>query len=348
LSSEIRRDYLLDRWVIIAAERAKRPVDFVVPKRKAKASTCAFCPGNERMTPPATLVYLSGKSGKIVRAKDTDSKRPKNWLVRSVPNLYPALKPVRKLPFKTAIGHYKVRLGIGHHEVLIESPDHNEHPSVARPKQLGLAIRAFIDRLNVLSRKRYVKYVSLFRNYRLEAGASISHAHSQIIATPMLPRLIDEELRASRKFREQEGRCALCEVVANEIKGPRFIYRNKNFVAIAPWASVYNFEFWILPKRHSPSIRYAKASEIDELAIAMRSCLGGLSRLLQDPPYNLGFHLAPSSIRCRHYHWHIEVYPKLGSMGGFELSTGMYINTMPPERAAEALREAISQERICL
>ena len=348
MSSEIRRDYLLDRWVIIAAERAKRPVDFVVPKRKLKASTCAFCPGNERMTPPATLAYLGAKSGKIVRAKDTDSKRPKNWLVRSVPNLYPALKPVSKLPSKTAIGRFRVRLGIGNHEVLIESPDHNEHPSVARPRQLGLAIRALIDRLNILSRKRYVKYVSLFRNYRPEAGASISHAHSQIIATPMLPRLIDEELRASRKFQEREGGCALCEVVANEIEGPRFIYQNTNFVAIAPWASVYNFEFWILPKHHSPSIRYAKASEIDELAIAMRSCLGGLSRLLQDPPYNLGFHLAPSSMRCRHYHWHIEVYPRLGSMGGFELSTGMYINTMPPERAAEALREAISQERICL
>jgi len=345
-SSEIRRDYLLDRWVIIAAERAKRPVDFVVPRRKAKASACVFCPGKERMTPPATLVYLSGKSGRIVRVKDTDSKRPRNWLVRSVPNLYPALKPPSKLPSRTEIGPYEVRLGIGAHEVLIESPDHDEHPSVARPKQLRLAIRALIDRLNVLSRKTYVKYVSLFRNYLLEAGASISHAHSQIIATPMLPKLIEEELQASRKFREREGACALCEVVANEIKGPRVIYQNTNFVAIAPWASVYNFEFWILPKHHSPSILYAKASEIDELAIAMRSCLGGLSRLLQDPPYNLGFHVAPSSMKCRHYHWHIEVYPKLGSIAGFELSTGMYINTMPPERAAEALRQAVGQERI--
>jgi UDPglucose--hexose-1-phosphate uridylyltransferase len=348
LTSEIRRDYLLDRWVIIAAERAKRPVDFVVPKKKTRVSTCAFCPGNERMTPPATLVYLRGKSGKIVRARDTDSKRPKNWLVRSIPNLYPALKPLGKLPSKTSMGGYKVRPGIGHHEVLIESPDHDEHPSVARLKQLGLAIGACIDRLNVLSRKRYVRYVSLFKNYRPEAGASISHAHSQIMATPILPKLIGEELRASRKFQERERGCVFCKVVANEIKGPRVIYQNTSFAAIAPWASVYNFEFWILPKRHSPSIRYAKPSEIDELAIAMRSCLGGLSRLLQDPPYNLGFHLAPSSMRVGHYHWHIEVYPKLGSMGGFELSTGMYINTMPPERAAEALREAVSQERICL
>jgi len=346
LSSEIRRDYLLNRWVIIAAERAKRPLDFVVPKRKVEAFTCAFCPGNERMTPPATLVYLSGKSGKIVRAKDTDSERPRNWLVRSVPNLYPALKPPSKLLSKSSTGHYKVRPGIGYHEVLIESPDHDEHPSAARPKQLGLAIRACIDRLNVLSKERYVKYVSIFRNYRPEAGASISHAHSQIIAAPMLPKLIGEELRASRKFREREGGCAFCEVVASETEGPRVIYQNENFVAIAPWASVYNFEFWILPKRHSPSIRYAKPSEIDELAITMRSCLGGLSRLLQDPPYNLGFHLAPSPMKCRHYHWHIEVYPKLGSMGGFELSTGMYINTMPPERAAEALRKAVGQERI--
>jgi len=348
LSSEIRRDYLLDRWVIIAAERAKRPVDFIVPKKKSRVSTCSFCPGKERMTPPATLVYLSGKSGRIVRARDTDSKRMKNWLVRSVPNLYPALKTVSELPSKTLMGGYKVKPGIGHHEVLIESPDHHEHPSVARPKQLALAIRACIDRLNILSKKRYVKYVSLFRNYRSEAGASISHAHSQIIATPILPKLIEEELQASRRLRERKGRCALCEVVTDEMKGPRVLYENTSFAAIAPWASVYNFEFWILPKSHSPSIRYAKPSEIDELAIAMRSCLGGLSRLLQDPPYNLSFHLAPSSMRGKHYHWHIEVYPKLGSMGGFELSTGMYINTMPPERAAEALREAISQQRIRL
>jgi len=199
--NELRKDYLLDRWVVIATERSRRPTDFAKKKReKAKAGVCPLCPGNEHMTPPAVLVYL--KSGrKIRKAKDENGFRHKNWVIRCVPNLYPAFTPPKqKTSKKGTAKHEGLAAAVGHHEVLVESPRHNEHPADAKIQQLTYVINAYRDRLKELASKPYVKYVSIFRNHGLEAGASLSHAHSQIIATPFVPSLVQKELKASRKF----------------------------------------------------------------------------------------------------------------------------------------------------
>jgi UDPglucose--hexose-1-phosphate uridylyltransferase len=341
--NEMRKDYLLDRWSVFATQRKRRPTDFIKLSDKKEFGVCALEPGNEHMTPPAVLVYIPVNGG-IEKAKDQNGTRHKNWLVRVVPNLYPAFTPpAESEAYKIDEGDFVGARATGYHEVLVESPVHNEHPSRARVSQLALVVNAYVDRLRELSSRPYVKYVSIFRNHGPEAGASLSHAHTQLIATPVVPQIIDEESKASeRRFRD-EGECAFCKILQKETEGPRFIWKNNDFVAFAPWASVHPFEFWIFPRRHQTSMLELSQQEINSLARAMRICFGGLGSLLKNPPYNFGFHQLTDG-NHRHYHWHLEVYPRLTIWAGFEKSTGMFINVISPEAAALDLRKAAEEE----
>ncbi|MGB9854264.1 MAG: galactose-1-phosphate uridylyltransferase [Candidatus Bathyarchaeales archaeon] len=340
--NELRRDYLLDRWVVIATERGRRPTDFAKKETaQARTGVCPFCPGNEHMTPPAFLVYLES-GGKIEKAKDEDGFRHKNWIIRCFQNLYPAFAPPKK---EDSVGQTlkgrDLAAAVGHHEVIVESPVHDEHPSDARIPQLVQVVNAYFDRLRELSSKPYVRYVSIFRNHSLEAGASLSHAHSQIIAIPFIPRILKEELKASRKFWREKGECTFCNILKKELSSPRFIMENSDFAVFAPYASVNPMEFWIFPKKHEASLLEISETEVENFAKTLKACLGGLKSLLNDPPYNFGFHIAPNMDAKPYYHWHLEVYPKLAVWAGFEKSTGVYINTVSPEAAAESLRKAI-------
>jgi UDPglucose--hexose-1-phosphate uridylyltransferase len=232
-------------------------------------------------------------------------------------------------------------LAVGHHEVLIESPTHDEHPANAGTAQLIHVISAYIDRLRELSAKPYVKYVSIFRNHGIEAGASLSHAHSQIIATPFVPSIVAEELKASKERWKRDKNCAFCDILKKESTGPRLIQENSSFVAFTPYASVNPLEFWIVPKKHDCTLLRLSQKEIETFAETLKTCLKGLKQIANDPPYNYGFHLAIGKDAMDYYHWHLEVYPKLAIWAGFEKSTGMYINTVTPEAAAECLRKTI-------
>jgi UDPglucose--hexose-1-phosphate uridylyltransferase len=253
--NELRKDYLLDRWVVIATERGRRPTDFAKQKKEpAQASVCPMCPGNEHMTPPAVLVYLKS-NGEIVKAKDENGFRPKNWLIRVVPNLFPAFAPPKELKDQQHIMKSdSFGYAIGHHEVLVESPRHDEDPPDAKLPQLVHVINAYKDRLNELSAKPYVRYVSIFRNHGLEAGASLTHVHSQIIATPFVPTIVETEIAASRNFWNHHGKCVFCDIIERESKSPRLIHDNARFVVLAPYASVHPMEFWILPKKHDANL----------------------------------------------------------------------------------------------
>jgi UDPglucose--hexose-1-phosphate uridylyltransferase len=234
---------------------------------------------------------------------------------------------------------------VGHHEVIIESPFHNEHPGAARVSQLVHVINAYLDRLTDLSGKPYVKHVTIFKNHGREAGASLSHAHTQLIATPFIPRILEEELEASKSFWTKNHACLLCDVLAKERESPRFIWENGSFVVFAPWASINPLEFWVLPKRHQSNMLAMSGGEAEDLAETMRICLGGLRSLLNDPPYNFGFHTLLKEDGGECYHWHLEVYPRLAVWAGFEKSTGMFINTISPEDAAAELGEAVKAEK---
>jgi UDPglucose--hexose-1-phosphate uridylyltransferase len=348
-ANELRKDYLLERWVVIATQRRRRPTDFVKKQEPAKAGSCPFCPGCEDKTPAAFLVYLPSKKDGIKKTRDSDGFRHKGWLVRGFNNLYAAFSPPAHCKEKRVKLSEFLGEAVGHHEVVVESPRHDEHPGVASLGQLGLVVDAYLDRLEALCSEPYVRYVSVFRNHGLEAGASLSHAHSQIIATPFVPRLVREEVEASRRFWKRNGKCLLCDILEREEKSPRFIWKNDSFSAFAPWASVNPLEFWVLPKEHQASPLEMTRKQREDLAKTLRVCLGGLKALLGDPPYNYGFHLAPDASDCgEFYHWHVEVYPKLAVWAGFEKSTGIYINTVTPEDAAAGLKESAEKEQKAL
>jgi UDPglucose--hexose-1-phosphate uridylyltransferase len=340
--NELRKDYLLNRWVVIATERGRRPTDFA-KKRNEQATTamCPLCPGNEHMTPPAVLVYLPEAEG-IRKDREQGEFRHKNWLIRVIPNLYPAFSPPKdpkdqEQIMKSADFGYAV----GHHEVLVESPNHSEHPADAELSQLVHLVNAYKDRLGEIAAKPYVKYVQIFRNHGLEAGASLSHAHSQIIATPFVPRIIAEEQEASKNNWNQHKKCIFCELIQKEKASPRFIGDNEYFTVFAPYASVHPMEFWIIPKRHAANFLDLTQAETEAFAKTLKASMKALKDLVNDPPYNYGFHLAIDKDAEDYYHWHVEVYPQLAIWAGFEKSTGMYINTVTPESAAAELRKNI-------
>ncbi len=344
IHNELRKDFLLDRWVVIATERARRPTDFARHKEdnsNAQVGVCPLCPGNEHLTPAAIMLYRSSR-GQIFRDKDKDGDRPKDWLVRCVPNLYPAFAPPQAGAYRERIVRRNgFRLAVGHHEVLIESPVHDAHPADAKLSQIVNVTNAYFDRMQELAEKPYVKYVSVFRNHGQQAGASLTHAHSQLIAMPFVPSIVATEIRASFQFWKKNQKCVFCEMIENETGGPRLVHHNSDFTAIAPYASKNPMEFWIIPKKHAINLLDLGRSEIDAFAVMLRSTLKALKNLLNDPPYNYGIHLSVNKDDQKYYHWHLEVYPKLVIWAGFEKSTGVYINTIPPEAAAKELKKAI-------
>jgi UDPglucose--hexose-1-phosphate uridylyltransferase len=342
--NELRKDYLLNRWVVIATERSRRPTDFAKQKTEsAQTTVCPMCVGNEHLTPPATMLYLKENDGINLAQDPLVGERPKNWLVRVIPNLYPAFSPPKLSEDTTQIFKNECLAdAIGGHEVIVESPNHDEDPADAELPQLELVIHSYIDRLRELSSKSYVKYVSIFRNFGKEAGASMSHAHSQVIATPLVPPFIQEEMDASKTYYRKYRKCVFCDIIEREAKGPRLVYDSFDFLVFAPYASINPMEFWIVPKKHAANILDMTSAEVEGLAKTLKFSLKALKDVVNDPPYNYGIHLAINEEAKDSYHWHLEVYPKLTIWAGFELNTGIYINTVTPETAAESLRKAIT------
>lgn len=344
--NELRKDFLLNRWVVIATERARRPTDFVKDNldSETQSEVCPMCPGNEHMTPPAVLVYLKS-NGQIVSMKDTDGFRHKDWLVRVVPNLYPAFTPPESESEMMEIMKSDVfGMAVGHHEVLVESPIHGSHPADTELAQLVNVINAYVERTEELAEKTYVKHVSIFRNHGKLAGASLSHAHSQLIAMPFVPSSVATEIASSKDYWSKNQKCAFCELVEKESRSPRFVSQNSDFLTVTPYASVYPMEFWIVPKKHAITPLDLTRTEKLALAHILKSTLSALKLLVNDPPYNYGIHLSLDKESQEFYHWHLEILPKLSIWAGFEKSTGVYINTIPPENAATELRKTIESQ----
>ena len=342
--NEVRKDYLLNRWVVIAKERKKRPTDFVNNNKIANKGICPLCPGNEHMTPPAVLVY-NFSEGKIKKEKDKKGFTFKDWSVRVIPNLYPVFKPPKQKNYEIKEKSTSAFQAIGHHEVIIESSCHEEHLGIARPSQIIQVIEAYLDRIKTLSKNNYVKHISIFRNYRPEAGASLAHPHSQLIATPCIPTILNQEKKASKMFWDKNCKCCFCDILDKEKKSPRFIWENNSFLVFTPWASVNPLEFWIMPKMHHSNMLDMSEMEKKDLAEVLRVSLGGLKNVVNSPPYNFGFHSLIDEKTTDYYHWHLEVYPRLNIWAGFEKSTGMFINVISPEDAALELRKSLKRNR---
>ena len=317
----LRRDYFLDRWVIIAVDRAKRPSDFIRPREASSVepADCAFCAGCENRTPPSKASYFL-KDNRLDCEADPAGKPPlTGWTIRVIPNLYPA---VVNESLKS-IGDREMSAS-GVHEVIVESPIHNRHPQFMSDAEIKQLFSVYQNRFIAISKIPYVKYISVFRNYGKEAGASLAHAHSQIISLPVVPEII------ARQYGLDYG-----EVIVNEEASPRLILSSKHTVAFAPFASCFTYEAWVFPRRRCKNVAELSDEERDDFAVMARDVLARLSKLLSDPPYNYAF------VQSLHddLHMHLRIYPKLGIEAGFELNTGVHINSVPPEEAAKSLRE---------
>ena len=331
---ELRKDPIIGRWVIIATERAARPSDFKhqelmkTPGKEPK--NCPFCEGHEYMTPPEVLAY---------RHPGTKPNSP-GWWVRAFPNKYPALKNDLEL-IKRGVGVYDMMSGFGVHEVIVETPNHKATPLTMTQKDYEEIIWAYRDRIISLSKDPRIKHIIIFKNHGRQAGASLEHPHSQLIAIPVIPRTIKNELDGARIYYELRDRCIFCDIIVQELSlQERVVFENRSFVAITPYASRFPFEVWILPKEHSHRFEEIDKNQVVDLAEALRTVLAKLYLLLNDPPYNYMLHTTPiSSNHKEYYHWHIEIIPRLTHVAGFEWGTGMYINPTPPEQAARMLRE---------
>lgn len=327
--SELRRDPVLGRWVIISSERGDRPSDFEPATPRVPGGFCAFCPGNEDKTPPEITA---------LRAPGT-LPNTEGWRVRVVSNKFPALTIEGDLN-KKARGIYDIMNGIGAHEVFIECPDHEKTISTMTLENVQDLMRLYRRRLIDLERDERLKYILIFRNAGSAAGASLSHPHSQLIATPTVPKRIEEELAGTRAYMDFKDRCVFCDMIDEERDYERrIIDENEHFVSFAPFASRFPFEMWILPKVHQECFHKVTHDQLPFLASCFQNSLKRLDKAVEFPPYNYVLHTSPCNTGKPHfYHWHFEIIPRLTHVAGFEWGTGFYINPTPPEQAAEILR----------
>jgi UDPglucose--hexose-1-phosphate uridylyltransferase len=337
--SELRWDPIKLNWVIIAPERGKHWNE--VPKEQSaeREEACPFCYGNEGKTP-----------GEIFAVRPEGPPNSPGWKVRVIPNRHPVLRIEGELKSR-AYGMYDVMTGIGAHEIIIETPDHEKGLADLSIAEITDVLNVYRSRLLDLSRDLRFRYLVLFKNHGFQAGATLSHSHSQLIAVPLAPPVSVTEMRVCREFYDRKQRCLFCDIIEFELQsGERIVNEFSDFIIMAPYASCFPFELRLLPKKHSHDYTLLDNAQLAELATAMKDMLSRLKNALNDPPYNFILHTTPpmharpgkpdfwSSIEFD-YHWHIELVPRLSRVAGFEWGTGFHINPTAPEDAAAFLRE---------
>jgi UDPglucose--hexose-1-phosphate uridylyltransferase len=330
--SELRRDPVTGRWVIISTERRKRPHDFVMQSVQiAPDDACPFCEGNEQMTPRELLAVR----------RNGGPPNGRGWDLRVVPNQFPVLRVEGSLD-RQGEGLFDKMNGIGAHEVIIETPRHEQTMATMGDAAVEQVLWAFRERVQDLKQDRRFRYIIIFKNHGAAAGASVDHSHSQLIALPVVPREVRDEVDGAKAHFTAKERCVFCDIVRQEVQdGRRFIAENADMVAVAPYAPRFPFETWILPKRHQSLYEEASRPEMASLARLLGEILRRMTGVLQQPPYNLLIHSAPLAEPAgEFYHWHVEIIPTLTKVAGFERATGFYLNPTAPEEAAQVLREA--------
>jgi UDPglucose--hexose-1-phosphate uridylyltransferase len=335
---EIRKDPIVGRWVIVATERGKRPGDFLSPPVEVPDhARDPFAEGNEHMTPPEIFAF---------RDPHSQPNGP-GWQVRVVANKFPALRVEGELE-KEGHGIYDKMNGVGAHEVIIETPN----PALQLEQQsidgIARVLETYKIRMTDLLRDSRFRYILIFKNSGRQAGATVAHPHSQLIATPVTPKRVREKLAGAMEYYGYKERCIFEDVLRQEIKeGERLVYENAGFVAFCPFAARFPFEVTVLPRRQSAYYQDIQPDEILLLADVMKVTLLKLAKALNQPQYNYIINTAPARYAHRGYwatidqdfRWHIDILPRLTLIAGFEVGSGFYINPTPPEEAAKYLRE---------
>ena len=336
--SEFRQNPVTREWVIIATDRGKRPHELQRPQQTRVlpewVETCPFCPGNESLTPPEVLSYRQNGS-----LPDTPG-----WWTRVIPNKFPALQPTGSLRRTARDSMFRTMEGVGRHEVVIETPKHNETIPRMTDRQ--------VEELLLICRQRYLdlhedphhQIIVIFKNHGPAAGTSIEHPHCQIVASPVVPGQIQNTIDQARRHFDDQGSCVFCDVIERESRaGERVISDLGGFITIHPFASVFPFETWILPREHDASFGHIAPGDAKALGQTLKRVLLGIHQGLKDPDFNFVIHTAPcKDEREDYFHWHLQILPRLTVQAGFEFGSGMTINPVKPEDSAEFMRQTLA------
>jgi len=312
---ELRKDYVLDRWVLIASDRKKRKHQFVSKKVEHDDKTCYFCPGNEHMTPP--------EIGRL--EKDGE------WDMRWFPNLFSAADFEGDAKLTTPQTHndyFTFESAYGKHEIIAETPDHEARMHDFSINRLTNLLKVYSSRINALELHDWIRYVSVFKNEGEAAATSLVHSHSQLVSYNRIPKTVQDKVNANKTG------CHYCKIIDAERNSDRRCFENEHAIAFTPYASRFNYEIWIFPKSHKTRLSEFSEAELESFADIMKQVFTKLAKVTDS--FNHCVYYAPAGTDL---HFHIEVLPRIQKYGGFELLTGDIINEVPPEDAAEFYRE---------
>lgn len=334
--SEFRKDIISGEWVLFVPGRAGKPTDFTKKEKPRTPSPKRECPFENPFSDDDDRIifgYPNHSRGNI----------REDWELLVLKNKYPAVTPLKKKIRGLLSSHFSRSFpGVGYHELLI-TRSHTKNFAHVSKKEAFRILLAFRERYRAFLSDKNIAYVSMFHNWGKEAGASIFHPHYQILAVPIIPPDISRLLRGASEYFEKHGQCAFCAMIRSEKKqGSRIVFENRHAIAFCPYASRYEFETRIFPKKHRAFFEDTSDSEMEGIAEALRFILGKIEKNLDDPDYNFFFNVAPVRNKNRYkdaYHWNIEIRPVAGISGGFEYDTGMEVNVVDPEEAASAIRK---------
>lgn len=328
---ELRKDPLLGRWIAVLSESKPPSYYDIVPENSGEIS-CVLCLGREKETPPEITAISEGEK----------------WLVRVIPNLSPVFQVEGELGRK-GLGMYDRMNSIGANEIVIESPEHSIQPEEMGTEQMLRIIKVYRNRVADLEKDARLRYILIFKDSGKGAGAVYNHPHSELVATPVIPKGIKEELDGAKEYYAYKERCVFCDMIREELRlGERVIFETRDFIAFSPFAPRFPFEFWILPKRHTCAFQEIRDDEMEDLSLILTTMIKKMKKTLNNPPYNYVVHTVPNRVPRRDhwhtlgedFHWHIEVMPRLLRRSGFEWGSGFYILNTSPENTARYLREA--------
>jgi UDPglucose--hexose-1-phosphate uridylyltransferase len=335
--NELRKDLLLGRWVAVLSE-SEAPSAYKLPSHNMNTeSSCVLCSGRENETPPEIM---------SIRRPGTPVNTA-GWWTRALPSFKPVFQVEGELGRK-GVGIYDKMNSIGANEILVESPEHNVRPEDLGIEQMVRVITLYRDRLADLEKDSRLRYTLVYKNSGKDAGEIFSHPVSYLMATPIIPKKVKDELDNAKQYYDYKERCIFCDIVREELRvGERIIIETRNFVAFCPYAAKFPFESWIIPKRHSCAFHEITHEEVEDMGLILMSLLKKLRLIFDEPPFNYFIHTAPNMVPRRNhwhtlgedFHWHLEIIPRLRSTTGFEWGSGFYILPTSPENAAKYLRE---------
>ena len=329
--SKVRKDYFSESFVLFTNEK---PDKIKKLKKVVKKKDCPYCPGNERITGPADLVLIS-KEGTLAKLADEDESFVKDWTVRVFLNKDAIVSPDEERIFSDYPQYSEP--AIGYHYVVVLSQKHTIDVSEIGIEQWTNILTTVQDKSRWLYSQKHVSYVAVYMNHGVEAGAEIEHPHLQIVSLPTVPPVIEAEAKFMKKPLREKGICPMCVIVKEEESSKRIIGKTENFVMFAPWASKHPYEYWIFPRQHEVSFVKSTQKGISELSEVIHKSIESLTKTLGIVAFNLVVHSSPEKKTSKQIHWHIEIYPRIETKTGLEISSNIQVNKILPEEAAKKL-----------